>query len=167
MSRRQRAWQHEHGFTLMEVMITILIMGIVFAIASSTWFGVVESRRVDSATNQMVSELHFAHTSATNRLQDWKVDLQPNSRNYRIGPCPDPDVCAAPLPPASGRSLEEGTEVRASGGGMVEEVVFEPNGDAQITGAGRIRIAAADGSPCHEIEINEATSTVRVITNVC
>jgi hypothetical protein len=151
----------------MEVMITILIMGIVFAIASSTWFGVVESRRVDSATNQMVSELHFAHNSSTNRLEDWKVDLQPNSRNYRIGACPDPDVCAAPLPPASGRSLEEGTEVRPSGGGMVEEVVFEPNGDAQITGAGRIRIAAADGSPCHEIEINEATSRVRFITNVC
>src|SRR5918993_320287 len=162
MSRRQRAWQHEHGFTLMEVMITILIMGIVFAIASSTWFGVVESRRVDSATNQMVSELHFAHTTSTNRLEDWKVDLQPNSRTYRVGPCPDPDVCAAPLDPSTaGRSLEEGTEVRPSGGGMVEEVVFQPNGDAQITGAGRIRIAAADGSPCHEIEINEATSRVR------
>jgi type IV fimbrial biogenesis protein FimT len=169
MSRRQRAWQHEHGFTLMEVMITILIMGIVFGIASSTWFGVVESRRVDSATNQMVSELHFAHNSSTNRLEDWKVDLQANSRTYSIGPCPDPDVCAAPLPPASERSLleEEGTEVRPSEGGMVEEVVFEPNGDAQITGAGRIRIAAADGSPCHEIEINEATSKIRIIRNVC
>ena len=167
MSRRQRAWQHEHGFTLMEVMITILIMGIVFAIASSTWFGVVESRRVDSATNQMVSELHLAHTSSTNRLEDWKVDLQPNSRTYNIGPCPDQGVCAAPLPPASEYSFEEGAEVRPSGGGMVEEVVFEANGDAQITGAGRIRIAAEDGSPCHEIEINEATSRVRVITNVC
>jgi len=50
---------------------------------------------------------------------------------------------------------------------MVEEVVFEPNGDAQITGAGRIRIAAADGAPCHEIEINEATSRVKVFANVC
>ena len=163
----QRTLEDERGFTLIEVIATIIIMGIVFAIASSTWFGVVESRRVDSATNQMVSELHFAHNSSTNRLEDWKIDLQANSRDYLIGPCPDPDVCVAPLPPTSGRSLEEGTEVRPSGGGMVEEVVFEPNGDAQITGAGRIRIAAADGSPCHEIEINEATSRVRVITNVC
>jgi prepilin-type N-terminal cleavage/methylation domain-containing protein len=166
---QQGALEDERGFSLMEVLVTIIIMGILFAIASSFWFGVVESRRVDSATNQMVSELHFAHNSSTNRLEDWKVDLQANSRDYSIGACPDPDVCAAPLPPASGRSLgeEEGTEVRASGGGMVEEVVFESNGDAQITGAGRIRIAAADGAPCHEIEINEATSSVRVITNVC
>ena len=171
MSQRQRTWKDERGFTLGEVLVTIIIMGIVFSIASSTWFGVVESRQVDSATNQMVSELRRAHTSSTNRLQDWKVDLQPNSGTYDIGPCSDPDVCAAPLDPldplTSERSLEERTEVQPSDGGMVEQVVFEPNGEAQITGAGRIRIAAEDGSPCHEIEINEATSRVRVITNVC
>jgi prepilin-type N-terminal cleavage/methylation domain-containing protein len=174
MSRRRGAWQHEHGFTLVEVLATIIIMGIVFAIASSTWFGVVESRRVDSSTNQMVSELRRAHTSSTNRLQDWKVELQANSRDYSIGPCPDlpdPDPCAAPLDPddplTSERSLEERTEVQPSGGGMVQRVVFEPNGEAQITGAGRIRIAAEDDSPCHEIEINELTSRIRVLTNVC
>jgi prepilin-type N-terminal cleavage/methylation domain-containing protein len=170
----QGALEDERGFTLMEVMATIIIMGIVFAIASSTWFGVVESRRVDSATNQMVSELRRAHSSSTNRLQDWKVELQANSRDYSIGPCPDlpvPDPCAAPLDPddplTSERTLEEDTEVRASGGGMIEEVVFEPNGEAQITGAGRIRIAAEDGLPCHEIDINELTSRIKVFTNVC
>ena len=31
---RQGAWEDERGFTLVEVMITIIIMGIVFAIAS-------------------------------------------------------------------------------------------------------------------------------------
>jgi hypothetical protein len=50
---------------------------------------------------------------------------------------------------------------------MVERVVFEANGEAQITGAGRIRIAAEDGVPCHEIEINPFTSKVEVFTNVC
>ena len=157
-------WQSERGFTLIEVLVTIIIMGIVFGIASSFWFGVVESRRVDSAANQMVSELHFAHNSATNRLEDWRVNLQANSGTFSIGRCP-----AEPCdPPLQERSLEEGTEVRPSAAGMVERVVFEPNGDAQITGGGdRIRIAAEDGAPCHDIEINEATSRVRVIRNVC
>ena len=50
---------------------------------------------------------------------------------------------------------------------MVTRVVFEPNGEAQITGAGNIRIAAEDGAPCREIEINELTSRIRVSTNVC
>jgi prepilin-type N-terminal cleavage/methylation domain-containing protein len=43
------------GFTLPEVMITIVLIWIVMAIASSTWFGVVESRAVDSAADQLAS----------------------------------------------------------------------------------------------------------------
>jgi hypothetical protein len=50
---------------------------------------------------------------------------------------------------------------------MVEQVVFEPNGEAQITGAGCIRIAADDGSPYHEIEINPVTSRIRVLPDEC
>ena len=167
----QGFWQSERGFTLVEVLVTILIMGIVFAIASSTWFGLVENRRVEGATNQMVSELRRAHSSATNRLENWQVDPRPpgdtspsRARNYRIGPCADP--CEAPLPDGSpGGSLQEGTLFPAGMSGA--RVVFEPNGDAQITGAGNIQVAADDGAPCHEIEINEATSRVRVIRNAC
>ena len=70
---RQGAWEDERGFTLIEVIVTIIIMGIVFAIASSIWFGVVESRRVDSATNQLAADLRLAHTRATNRLEDWQA----------------------------------------------------------------------------------------------
>jgi prepilin-type N-terminal cleavage/methylation domain-containing protein len=61
-------WRSERGFTLLELMTTITILMIVLAIASSTWFGVVESRRVDSATNQVAADLRLAHSAATNRL---------------------------------------------------------------------------------------------------
>jgi prepilin-type N-terminal cleavage/methylation domain-containing protein len=168
---RQGALEDESAFTLIEVIVTIILMGIVFAIASSFWFGLVEDRRVNSATNQMVSELHFAHTSATNRLQSWEVDLRPvdvppEDRNvsYRVAPlCEDP--CAEPPPPPS--RLEEGTEFTPGMEGV--RVVFQPDGGAEVNGAGNleIRSAAADGDPCHEIDINEATSRVRVFTNVC
>lgn len=59
----------EGGFTLPEVMIVIVIMGILFSIATASWFGLVESRAVDSATNQVASDLRLAHTAATNRLE--------------------------------------------------------------------------------------------------
>ena len=78
---RQGALEDERGFTLIEVMVIIIIMGIVFAIASSTWFGVVESRRVDSATNQLAADLRLAHTSATNRL----VDASGKSDRRKLG----------------------------------------------------------------------------------
>jgi prepilin-type N-terminal cleavage/methylation domain-containing protein len=53
---RQVAWKDERGFTLVELLFVILIMGIVMAIASSSWFGAIESRKVDSATNKFVSD---------------------------------------------------------------------------------------------------------------
>src|SRR5215217_5322234 len=91
MSLRRGLWQHEHGFTMTEVLITIVIMGIVFAIATSTWFRVVESRRVDSATNQLAADLRLAHTSATNRLENWQVIIPvPGSSTYTIGPTGSP-----------------------------------------------------------------------------
>jgi prepilin-type N-terminal cleavage/methylation domain-containing protein len=65
---RQGALEDERGFTLVEVMVTIILMLIVFGIASSTWFKVAESRRVDSATNQVAADLRQAHARATNPI---------------------------------------------------------------------------------------------------
>ena len=154
--------QSERGFTLQEVLIVIVLMGIVLAIAASSWFGMIESRRVDSAANQMVSELRLAHARATNRLTNWRVQFDPNTGNYRTGSCVNP--CTATLSSPS-RSLEEGTEFPPGLG--VVAVVFKPDGTAQIIGTGNVRVAAADGSPCREIEVTTVTSRVKVSTNVC
>jgi type II secretory pathway pseudopilin PulG len=143
-------------------MIVIVLMGIVFAIASYSWFGMVESRRVDSATNQIISELRLAHTRAANRLQNWKVEPVANTGNYRIGSCVDPCTAALTTPL---RSLDEGTEFLPDLG--VVAIVLKSDGTAQIIGAGNIQVAADDGSPCREIEVNTVTSRVRISTNVC
>jgi prepilin-type N-terminal cleavage/methylation domain-containing protein len=155
-------WQSERGFTLVEVITTIIIMGILAAIAMSVWWPVVEGRRVDSATNQVVSDLRRAHTSSTTRLEDWRVEMDadaatpPDTPDYRIGPD------GAALSP---QLLPERTEFPPAMG--VSAKVFEPNGEATITGAGNISVASDDGSPCHEIEVNPVTSRIEVLTNAC
>ena len=150
-------WQSERGFTLIEVMVTIIIMIVVLSVASSTWFSIVESRRVDSATNEVVSELRRAHTSATTRLEDWRVEMDADTLNYRIGPD------GAALSP---QLLPERTEFPPAMG--VSAIVFEPNGEATITGAGNILVAdTVDGDPCRQIEVNPITSRIEVSTNAC
>jgi prepilin-type N-terminal cleavage/methylation domain-containing protein len=76
----------EQGFTLPEVMITIVVLGILMGIASSTWFSVIESRAVDSAANQLASDLRLAHTRSTNQLANWRVVLLPEKAAESVGP---------------------------------------------------------------------------------
>ena len=129
----------------------IVLLGILFAIASTTWFGVVESRGVDSATNQMVSEMRLAHSKAINRLTTLRVEIVSGTRNYRIGPS------GGTLSP---RSLPEGTKFTTT----VSAIEFKPNGEAQPTGSGDITVAATDDAPSHAIQINTATSRIQVVS---
>lgn len=146
-------WRDERGFTLPEVMITIAIMGVVFAIASSTWFGIVERRAVDSAANQLASDMRLANTSATNQLTSWQVVLTSGSSSYQL-------VKLTPTPETTSRSLPDNTKVSTS-----ITVKFNPNGSAEVvSGSGNTAtVSAADDNPQHTIEFNTATSRVQII----
>ncbi len=77
---------NERGFTLPEVLTVIAIMGILLAIGIIIWLGILEQRRVDAATNQLVADLRLAHTSATNQLTDWRVVLVLNQTDEGDSP---------------------------------------------------------------------------------
>ncbi len=74
----------EAGFTLVELLATIAIMGILLAIGTASRMNVVEGNRVESSTNQALSELRLAHSRATNQLAVWTVVMDADSRNYRL-----------------------------------------------------------------------------------
>ena len=154
---RQGALEDERGFTLIEVIVTIVIMGIVFAISSSIWFEMAESRRVDSATNQVVADLRLAHTQATNRLIDTSfVVPSPDSSTYEVGP--DGDVDTMTLP-GDDQGTPKTKIVAAT------TITFHAEGGAEIDPAGAINItvAAIDGDPFHTINVNTVTSRVKVV----
>jgi prepilin-type N-terminal cleavage/methylation domain-containing protein len=145
--------QSELGFTLQEVLIVIVLMGIVLAIASSSWFGMIESRRVDSATNQLVSDLRLAHTRATNRLAEYEVRLTDNSSTYQIGP------------PAAleTRTLPDDARVQTPGDTPLN-IVLKSDGSATPVGSSiTFKVTSADGAPDHDIEINTSTSRVSIV----
>jgi prepilin-type N-terminal cleavage/methylation domain-containing protein len=156
MSRRG-FWEDARGFTLAEVMITIILMVIVFGIASSTWFGVVESRRVDSATNQVVADLRLAHTQATNRLTDSSfVVPSADSTTYQVGPAGDTETRTLP---GDDQGTPKTKIVAAT------TIVFKSNGEATTPAGdppGDITVAAIDGDPSHLIQINPVTSRVNI-----
>jgi prepilin-type N-terminal cleavage/methylation domain-containing protein len=156
----------EAGFTLPEVLIVIVLMGIVLAIASSTWQRVVDDRNADSAANQLLSDLRLAHTKATNQLSDWRVVHAAGGADYQLVRVSDGAVINRSLPENTKISS---SEVNVSGG--QKKLAFKPNGEASAEtgytdadGDGQIDIvvSAADGSPQRGISVVPATSRVKV-----
>jgi len=166
---RQGISEDERGFTLAEVMITVVIMGILLGIASSTWFKVAESRRVDSATNQVVADLRLAHTQATNRLTDssFVVPADPVPAGvvdplstYQVGPTEVPEDIDTMILPGDDQGTPK-TKILAA-----TTITFHAEGGAEIDPAGNITVTTTDGDPddpCHKININTVTSRVKVV----
>src|SRR5215218_3392052 len=127
-------------------MVTIVIMGIVFAISSSIWFKMAESRRVDSATNQVVADLRLAHTQATNHLTDSSFIVpSADSSTYQVGP---PGDLETRILPGDDQGTPK-TKILAA-----TTITFHSDGSAAIVPAGDIFVAATDGDPDHRINVN-------------
>ena len=126
---RQGALEDESGITLIELTMVIILMGLVFAIANSMWFGAIESRRVDSATNQLAADLRQAHTRAINRLADQTVILTAGNSEYTLpgGVTDDLDDNDSPGP--------VGDVVYVTAATTTTTIVFKGDGSAQVTGA--------------------------------
>jgi type IV fimbrial biogenesis protein FimT len=149
----------ERGFTLPELLIVIVLLGIMAAIAIPVWWGVVESRNVDSAANQVAADLRLAHTRASNRLETWTFEVDStNPASYRIRSAGE----------VRDRSLPDGTRLSS---GAVARVEFSSRGTATpFNGAGsqlatspiEVTVSAADGGQPRAVEINRATSRVEV-----
>lgn len=148
----------EQGFTLPEVLITIAIMSILASIAILSWWSVVEGRQVDSATNQLTSDLRLAHTKATNQLTNYQVAFTDGNSSYQFGPAGSPVT----------RTLPDGVIVDT----MLTTIEFKPDGSVTAPAGLVVPADAVDEilvskvdpalDPKHGISINPTTSRVKV-----
>lgn len=182
----------QRGFTLIELLVVIAIMGILFGIATSTWQGVTESRRVDSAANQLTSDMRLLNARASNQLAEWRLVFKPDG-----GPvtgCSGADHCLVKVTDADTedipRNFPERTGVSSTNistdsdtGGMILDGItgsflgpssvgdtvtirFYADGSAEAEAGGepRITVGPDDGSPdpTHDMLLAEQTSRVKI-----
>ncbi|MDQ4063016.1 MAG: hypothetical protein M3122_03780 [Actinomycetota bacterium] len=171
-------------------MLTVIaIMGILLAIGIIILLGILEQRRVDAATNQLVADLRLAHTNATNQLTDWRVVLVPEKAEDDV-----PDYYLVKLRASYPNSAPEVTEstprtfpgnvkiVNIAGaldtgsGGLVSPSVVGQTRTIEFNTDGTMRFFQAvsgstcvtvDGDPENRVIALAATSRVKIGAGSC
>jgi len=62
--------KNAHGFTLVELLITILVAALLMALAIPAFHSFVENNRIAASTNQLVSALAVARSEGIHRRED-------------------------------------------------------------------------------------------------
>ncbi len=160
---KRRLWRQDRGFSLPELLIAIALMGVVLAIATSVWSNTVQSRRIDSATNQIKGDLELAHSSATNRLSKYRIVVSTTgSAVYEFGPSGGS---------LTKRTLPDGITVTST---SLEVVEFLPSGEVAVYTSKangkpdetckppELVVKASNGDPAYSVSVDCETGDVKV-----
>ena len=79
------------AFTLMELVIVVLIMGIMAAVAAPSFSDSLCRFRVEAAARRIAADLNLARQTATTTETDQWVLFYPASNYYKLYNDPDPD----------------------------------------------------------------------------
>jgi type IV fimbrial biogenesis protein FimT len=74
---------NESGFTLMELILVMVVMGIVAAIAIPTFMGLLPAMRLNGAARQVMGDLMNARMEAVKQNHEFKVFFL-NNHEYKI-----------------------------------------------------------------------------------
>lgn len=132
-----------YGFSFVELLATLAVLSVLFAIALPAWNKLLPTFQLDSSVRQVQTELQYIKMRAASENVGFQLEYATDSGNYTINKDGTP-VVSKPLPHG----------IRISHAGTI---AYSPRGTA---GANRVRLRSPDGW-CKQVVVS-STGRVRV-----
>lgn len=80
---RKISWRHDGGYTLLELLIVIVIIGILGSIAAPGWLGFLQQRQLKTAQEQIQRAMYEAISSAKKDKLTWQVSFRESNTRFQ------------------------------------------------------------------------------------
>ena len=122
---QQQTKKSDRGFTLMELMVVIVIIGVIAAIAVPNFTGLISRYRLEGSLQQLLGAINEAQRLAMLKSQSCRIMIDPDTNNITTnrGGCL-----------LSNRSLNDNITIRSNFPGATPNILFSHKGSTTRMG---------------------------------